>query len=138
MNYLMEEISVINTVHYKGVFSAELYDNSIIEVKWNPELKEIEKQHLMALTKAVKELGNEKKMRVYITTFDFMSINEESRKYSSTLAAERYTLANAVLIDSLAKKILFNFYLKFNKPNVPTRAFQLKSQAFEWLLSIED
>lgn len=138
MNQLMEDISVIDTFEYKGVFDAVLYNNTIIEVKWNHELKEIEKQHIIALTNAIKKLGKGKKMRVYITTFDFMTINEESRKYSSTLEAEQFTLANAVLIDSLAKKILFNFYLKFNKPNVPTRAFQLKKQAFEWLLTIKD
>lgn len=138
MNHLLDEMKIINTISIKDVFSAELYDNSIIEVKWNPELKEIEKYHLIELTNAIKTLGEGKRMRVYITTFDFMNSNEESRAYSTTEAGERYTLANAVLIDSLAKKILFNFYLKFNKPNRPTRAFTLRSQAFEWLLSIKD
>lgn len=138
MNQLMDNNSVVNTFKLKGVFDVVLYSNSIIEVKWNHQLKEIEKHHLVALANSIKELGKGKKMRVYITTFDFMTINEEGREYSSTIDAERYTLANAVLIDSLAKKILFNFYLKFNKPNVPTRAFQLKSQAFEWLLSIKE
>lgn len=136
MNHLMQELSIIDTFHLKDVFKADLYDNSIIEVNWNPDLIEIEKQHLVSLTNAVKALGKGKKMRLYITTFDFLAINSEGRKYSSTAKAELYTLANAVLIDSLAKKILFNFYLKFDKPNVPTKAFQLRSEAFEWLLSI--
>ena len=134
---IMEQNSIIGIIKHQDVFVAELYENSIIEVKWNSEIKEISKQHLVALTKAVKTLGKEQKMRIYINTYDFLSINKEGRDYSTTPAAEKYTLANAILIDSLAKKILFNFYLKFNKPKVPLRAFQLKSQAFEWLLSLE-
>lgn len=132
------EISVINTIQYKGVFKADLLENSIIEVKWNTELKEVEKKHLMALNEAIKSLGGNKKMRIYVTTFDFMSINDDTRNYSASEEAAQYTLANAVLIDSLAKKILFNFYLKFNKPVRPIRAFTLRSNAFEWLLSIQE
>lgn len=134
---IMDQNSIIDVFKYEDVFKAELLENSIVEVKWNPEIKEISKEHLVALTKAIKTLGKEQKMRVYINTYDFLAIDKEGREYSATPAAEKYTLANAILIDSLAKKILFNFYLKFNKPKVPLRAFQLKSQAFDWLLSLK-
>jgi hypothetical protein len=138
MKYLSDEISIANTVELAGGFKVNLYDNSIIEVQWDPELKEVEKFHMVELTRAIKILGNGKPMRVYSTVYDFMSFSEEARAYSVTEQAERYTLANAVLIDSLGKKILFNFYLKFNKPNNPIRAFSHQDQAFEWLLSLQD
>ena len=138
MKHSLENLLIVNTVELKDVFTADLYDNSIIEVKWHPQLQEVERIHMVELTKAIKILGNGKKMRIYVTVSDFMGFSEESRAYSVTEEAEQYTLANAVLIDSLGKKILFNFYLKFHKPNAPIRAFNIQSQAFEWLLSIQD
>lgn len=134
----LENLSVLNTVIEKEVFTANLYENSLVEIKWDPEFKEVTKIHLMRLTQAIFKLGEGKKMRIYISTNPFMDFDKESRDYSTTFEAEQFTLANAVLIDNLGKKILYNFYLKFHKPNVPIRAFTNKTQALEWLFSIED
>ena len=138
MNNLLEEISLINTIHLKDVFSVDLYNNSIIEVHWNTKLKTIEKSHLQELTKTIGLLGNHKKMLVHITTFDFMHVSEEGRIYSATKNAGRYTLVSSIQIDSLAKRILFNFYMKFHKPMHPMKAFSDRNSAFEWLLSFKD
>jgi hypothetical protein len=42
-------------------------------------------------------------------------------------------VADAFVIDSLAQRILGNFYLKFNKPQFPTRFFNSKEEALIWL-----
>ena len=138
MNASLERIEYANTIQLEGVFTVVLHESNIIEVSWSNEVKEIEKNHLIQLNQAFEKLGKGKKMRVYINILDFMNFNEESRAYSTTEQAERFTLASAVQIDNLAKKILFNFYLKFNKPNIPIRAFSDRDQAFKWLLSLAD
>lgn len=64
---MLEELSIISTAELKGGFKASLYDNSIIEVKLDPELKEVEKFYMVELTKAIKLLGNAIKMCMYYT-----------------------------------------------------------------------
>lgn len=138
MIHSLENIPIVNSIQEKGIFTADLYENSIIEVYWNSELKVVKKEHLMRLTEVIKELGEGKKMRIYFSTYDFMDFDEESRDYSTTAEAAEFSLATAILIDSLGKKILYNFYLKFHKPILPMRAFSSREHAIDWLLTCKD
>jgi hypothetical protein len=116
-------------------FNVKLNSDNIIEVEWNPNIDEIKKEHLVLLTSIIKDLGHEKKMLVYIDTYNFMSITPEARAYAATKEASEFTQANAVLADALSKKLLFNFFVKINKPIVPTKGFSSKEEAFNWLKS---
>jgi hypothetical protein len=128
-----------NTVSLKKeipeAFIVNLNEDNIIEVEWNPNIDEIKKEHLVLLTSIIKDLGHEKKMLVYIDTYNFMSITPEARAYAATKEASEFTRANAVLADALSKKLLFNFFVKINKPIVPTRGFSSKKEAISWLKS---
>lgn len=57
---------------------------------------------------------------------------EEARIYASTNTPEG-RVAEAVIIRSLPVRIMGNFYLKFHKPNVPTRMFEDYEDAMRWL-----
>ena len=116
-------------------FNVKLNSDNIIEVEWNPNIDEIKKEQLVLLTSIIKDLGHEKKMLVYIDTCNFMSITPEARAYAATKEASEFTQANAVLADALSKKLLFNFFVKINKPIVPTKGFSSKEEAFNWLKS---
>ena len=60
----------------------------------------------------------------------------ESRDFSASLEGLKYTIADAMVVRNLGQKILVSFYLKFNKPPKPSKAFSTELQAMEWLLSI--
>lgn len=60
------------------------------------------------------------------------SATEEARKYASMNVPEG-RLAEAILIRSLPVRLLGNFYLKFHKPNVPTKMFESRENAMIWL-----
>ncbi len=128
---------IISKKEITNIVSAELTSDNIIEVKWNPHNDEIEKQHLIELKSLIKELGGGKKMLIYVETFNFMSITAEARQYASTTESSEYTLANAVLVDSLGKKILFNFFMNITTPVVPTKGFNSKEDAIEWLNKLQ-
>ena len=138
MTNLQEAPAIIQSIVLEGIFTTHLLSNSIITIDWHEDLISIELAHLKELTAAVEELGKGRKMRIYFTPSDFMFMNDECRNYCASMEAERFTLGNAVFIDNLAKKIIFNFYIKFNKPSTPNRAFKIKSEAFKWLLSLSD
>ena len=114
-----------------------LYANSVFEVIWDESLRVIEKKHLVKIRELIEQMGKGKQLLVYFSTNEFLTISKEAREYGASLKAQEYTIANAVLIDSLAKKIIFNFFLRINKPNKPTRGFNSKSKAIEWLLQLK-
>lgn len=107
--------------------------DDIIIIDWFKSLKEIKTHHIKEIVNTVGELGNEAKLPVFTMTFDFISISAEAKEYTASPEAEKYSLANAVLIDNLAKALVFNFYLKLNKPTVPTKAFTKIEDGLAWL-----
>lgn len=110
-----------------------LTTEDIVIIDWYKTLKEIKLNHVKEIVKIVGELGNGEKIPVFVMTFDFIYIHSEAKAYSASEEGEKYSLANAVLIDNLAKALVFNFYLKFNKPTVPTKAFRNIEDGLAWL-----
>ena len=125
--------TTISKKEIQNVVTVILNSDNILEVKWNEALTEIEKDHIIQVRDFVGEFGKGKKMLTYFDTYNFMFITPEARTYAGTKEASDYTLANAVLIDSLPKKILFNFVMRINKPVVPTKGFSSKEEAMNWL-----
>lgn len=117
-------------------YEIQLLDSGIIEINWANEIKEITVDLLMELKSIIFDFGGGKKMPVFISTVNFLSISPDARKYAASKTGQEFTLANAVLIDNLGKNIMFNFFLKINRPTTPTKAFRTREEAFLWLLSI--
>lgn len=119
------------------LFTLKLNANGIVEIDLHNNVIQIEKEHLVLLKDALKEIGGGKKNLLFIKASDFLGISKEASQYTALPEASEYTFANAVLIESLAKKLLFNFYLRFSKPVVPTKGFTNRTEAFEWLMSLK-
>ncbi len=79
--------------------------------------------------------GGKKCMQLTIAG-KYSTVSKEGREYAATEEAVEFTIAEAYVIQSLAQRILGNFYLKFNKPKVPTRLFTDKDKAEKWLKSV--
>ena len=88
--------------------------------------------------RAFGELTGNQKAPVLIIGGSFSSVTNETREFMATEESLKYSKAEAFLITSLAQKILVNFYIKFNKPLVPTRVFNDKIEAVKWLKSFID
>jgi hypothetical protein len=65
----------------------------------------------------------------------YMNVTKGARDFSASPEGLKYSLAEAYVLTSLAHKILANFYVKFNKPKVPTQFFTTKEEATVWLLT---
>lgn len=120
----------------KDLFTLKYNKNGILEIYMHPTTIEVDKEQLMLLTDALAEIAGKKKLPLYIKASDFMGMSKEAGVYATLPEVNRSTLASAVLIESLAAKLLLNFYLKINKPTVPTKGFNDKESAFIWLLSL--
>lgn len=78
--------------------------------------------------------------RAYRNLFEFearVDLDPEVRDWAAAPNGNTKTIADALVINNLAHKILANFYVKFNKPVKPTKIFESREKAIKWLLAIE-
>lgn len=133
-----ENISLVKEINFPDLYKIRLFSDGIIEIIWDEKIEEVKTQHLKQLKAIIKDFGQGQKMPVYITTFPFMNVSVSARKYAASDEGQEFTLANAVQVDNLGKKIMFNFFLNMNKPGTPTKAFHTRDQAIKWLRQLND
>ena len=73
------------------------------------------------------------KLPVLVLCNEFTSTNLELMFALAKNENNPYSKADAFVIKSLAQKILANFYLKISKPERPTKFFNKKEEALDWL-----
>lgn len=114
----------------KAVIS--LLDEGIIHIHIKSG-NEIELSDAVFIVEAMEKLGGGKKYPILIDAGEFSSIDHEARIFSAAAESNIYTLADAIAYCNVAQKLLANFYVKYNKPVVPTEIFSNKTDAILWL-----
>lgn len=107
-----------------------LHDNGILEVIIKEDT-EIDGANVMENIEATRLLTGVKKRVVLIDARVNFSITKEAREVLARNSKE--LLAKAAVINSLAGRLMGNFYINFHKPSTPTRLFTSREEAIEWL-----
>lgn len=75
--------------------------------------------------------------RILVEPGRYTSISKEAREFSTVPQRNNMTAASAVLVRSLAHRIVINFLINFiQKQNMKMRMFDSREKAIEWLLSV--
>lgn len=77
----------------------------------------------------------------YYNIYEFGSFSDVDPKVREWMAAppvRSYTIADAIVINSLPLKMLADFYLKFDKPVNPTRIFNSRDKALDWINKLRE
>ncbi len=61
-----------------------------------------------------------------------LTIEKEAREKGTDPELQKYTLASAIVQDSLAHRILGNFIITVQRPTVPTKLFTSTQDALKW------
>jgi hypothetical protein len=125
--------------HADGISTIQFWDNGIIYIKLKDniqiELKDSMKQ--VAFFKSKYDGIN--KHLVLVESGTYTSISKEAREFSTQLDSYEMTAATAVIVKSLAHRILINFIINFsNQLKMKMRMFEDKQKAIHWLLTFKD
>lgn len=74
---------------------------------------------------------------VYYNVYHFDSFSDvdpETREWAADTSGNKYTYSDAIVIGSLSQKLITDFYLRINKPAMPTRIFYSLEKAIDWTL----
>ncbi|MBA4241150.1 MAG: hypothetical protein C0448_10505 [Sphingobacteriaceae bacterium] len=112
-------------------FEIEISDFGFYKVSVN-DSEEFTVDDLKKLVNAEAELGGEK-LPVLVLCAEHATTNSELMNAMAKNINNPYSKADAFVIKSMAQKILANFYIKINKPERPTKFFNDKDEAINWL-----
>jgi hypothetical protein len=107
-------------------------NDGICRTKTTP-LAEIVLTDAMENTDAVSSFYSNKKYPLLIDAREIKSMTRDARKHFSTNGREVRINCFAVLVKSPLSKVIGNFFLGLNKPQIPARLFDEEQEALEWL-----
>ncbi len=105
----------------ENIVLISLKDHAYIEVEDILEAK----NHNLKLT-------NGKEYAIILDTGDFTDVSQEARGAMASNKVEENRIATALIIDKFAQKLIGNFFLRVNKPKVPTKIFSKKEEGISW------
>jgi hypothetical protein len=88
------------------------------------------------MVKMFKQLTGEVKPSLLVLYGEDNMFSKDAREYISSKEVSDVLKADAFVIKGLALRIMGNGYLKINKPKRPTRLFNSKDEALNWLKQI--
>jgi hypothetical protein len=112
-----------------------VYEDSILYVSFN-DGADVDRADVEEIySEGLKMSGG----KPYMTLSDIRNnptSSPEARAFAATCDYAKFRLADALLADSSVMSLVANFYIRFNKPKVPTRLFNSKEKAVNWLKEI--
>lgn len=106
----------------EGILVVRLLENSDVDLE---ESKQMQRKSL--------QMTSGKRFVSLIDARVKLNVTKESREWGSTPEAQKNMIAQAILVTSLANKLVGNFIIQFHKPKAKTRMFSDESQAIAWL-----
>ena len=92
-------------------------------------------QDLKEINVAQGKISGGKRLPLLVVADQYSDIESDAREFMASFEATQFSSAEGYVLRSLGHKILGNFYLKVNKPGVPTRFFNEETDALQWLLT---
>lgn len=105
-----------------GILRIELLENS-----------EIDLDESKLMQQASLKITENKKFVALVDARARLVVTKESREWGSTPEAQINMLAQAILVNSIANKLVGNFIIQFHKPAAKTRLFSDEASALKWL-----
>lgn len=124
-------IEIINT----RIATVKLKTEEILEIDIKQD-EVLNANDMKDLINAAYKLGGGKKYKNLINVGEFTVPDLKAIKLSCSKSGSKYKVADAFVIHTLSQKIVANFYLKNQKPVVPTKFFNNSKDAEKWLLKI--
>ncbi|MGZ3920884.1 MAG: DUF7793 family protein [Bacteroidia bacterium] len=114
-----------------------LHEKNIVKINVMNDVC-LEADDILEINKAQSFLIKDNYYRVLHVCGINSSVSKEARDLLSNKDISKNRLAKAIIINSLAQKIVVNFFIKFNKPPYPTKLFNTESEALRWLDEIKE
>lgn len=130
-------MKVIKNISFKYA-NVELLDNGVIRIDMlGGHIIDLEESVQLNIAQGELLKGETGSGLVLMMADSTTQFTSEARDFSASKEGLRFSKAEAMVVKNLAQKLIVNFYLKFNNPSVPSKAFNTEEEAIKWLLSFK-
>ncbi|MCC7303206.1 MAG: hypothetical protein IT233_11250 [Bacteroidia bacterium] len=105
--------------------------DGVVEIVCGDEVH-YKRTHVEELNSGLEQLLGNSKACLLVLVGKHTSISKDGREYSATPEATRFSIAEAYVLQNMAQRIVGNFYIRMDKPPVPTRMFSHTNEAEKW------
>ncbi|MCW3076810.1 MAG: hypothetical protein JWO32_1419 [Bacteroidetes bacterium] len=114
--------------------TVQLFEPPLLRVEITMDLV-ITKVEAAAINEVMGILSGGKEMPYMLLANEKTQFDSSSREYTATTEGSRYKKAEALVIRTLAHRLLAELYLKINQPPKPCKTFTNEEDAVDWLLT---
>ena len=115
-----------------------LLSRGIVHYTYLPNSEVDEREHQKNHDALIELVGKEVKFPLLIDADEFINVTPEARKLVRKLESVVPISARAMVIKSLGQRILASFYIKIQKPIVPTKIFNNYENGIKWLEELNE
>lgn len=132
---LEKTYSVVES-YREGISYVEFWDNGITFIKIEDNVQVELKDSKSLFNFLNLRYDGKTKYKMLVESGHDTSVSKEAREFSSAPERTEMTIAQAVIVKSLAHRIVINFVIHFTKQQtMKMRMFDNKQKAIDWLLT---
>ncbi len=134
----LEHYTILET-HIVEMFTIHILDNGIVHIEVAGD-SVVDVKHLRAQRAFFKaRFDGKNKFSILVESGYDSTLTKEAREYTSLPESNAMTLATAVVVKSLAERIIINFIINItSRQAMKIRLFDHKENAMRWLLSLKE
>lgn len=138
MTATTENYSIIET-HQLEVFTIDVWENNIFHVQVKGDI-EVELKHVKEQHEFFKQRFDQKnKFLILVESGYHCALTKEAREFSALPETNIMKAATAVVITSLAERLITNFIINFtSEQEIQIQLFDCREKAVKWLLSFQE
>jgi predicted DNA binding protein len=130
---ILKKETVIDLSFAKLFYYQEI---DLLEVEYQENTLIDRKEALMVINASRVFNNGANKYTMITATKEFFNMTPEARAtFAEEMKTGFKTEKMALYVNSLAYRIMANFFIRFDKPPIPTRLFSNRDKAIDWLLS---
>lgn len=129
---ILKKETVIDLSFAKIFYYQEI---DLLEVEYQENTLIDRKEALMVINASRAFNNGANKYTMITATKDFFNMTPEARAtFADEMKTGFETEKMAIYVNSLAYRIMANFFIRFDKPPIPTKLFSNRNKAIKWLI----
>lgn len=126
-----------NTPLLNDISEVKLIDDFTVEIRIAKDI-EFELDDAIHINEIVQEIGKGERL-FHLTIYGDRTVpTKEARSYSISNSGSQLKMAEAIVVQSLSQKMIFNFMINVERPIARTKLFTDVQAAQDWLKSINN
>ena len=109
-----------------------LEKENMVHIRIHPKVH-LDREDMLEINTTKFKMVGEKKYTVLFVPGKQATISKEAREISSFPVITRNAIAKAIVVKTLAHRLIGNFFIKTQKPAHKTKLFDSEEKAIEWL-----